>query len=570
MVVSDDMINAKEDETVGLSPPESSESPVKTDRHSDDESVTSEHDMDSLRDHEITQNLQANCQQINDTTITSKQIDQNQKAEENFISDYEYSDKEDHDERKQASNEHVYVNRNELQQLQTSIIQIQNQQNIQMKLIEQIQMQLNTCIKTQNEFRSNNLTANALTEDIVKLLQEQTNTKDSQQPLADVILKASKSLKRNSDSPVSTNSSNESDLYTNGLYKSKKLMAAASLHNKKRNEEQSQLEDDSDYEDYDSGNKRFKLNNSQSLKPAAPQNQQMHRSSSANGNSSSKSKFGNLDQNSLAHASSFLKNIKNEVFTHQKPQASIESLSSSSISSASSTSSELPPSNNSDMLNMMQSIMKAAMNSNMSNLQQQHSGVSSSSSSSDSNIEENQEENNSPSTADDFNTEGYNDDEIYNKNHMMIRNQKEKSCGSSSSSISSSSSFKENALHQINVSNSNNNNNNSQMHNGHVSASNSSASSASMNSSSFKHRCQLCGKIFGSDSAVQIHMRSHTGERPYRCNICGNRFSTKGTNNLALIQIGFLLLINNCNFILFKRQSQSALSALAQAPDPPH
>lgn len=44
----------------------------------------------------------------------------------------------------------------------------------------------------------------------------------------------------------------------------------------------------------------------------------------------------------------------------------------------------------------------------------------------------------------------------------------------------------------------------------------------------FKHRCHLCGKIFGSDSAVQIHIRSHTGERPFRCKMCGNRFSTKG------------------------------------------
>lgn len=47
-------------------------------------------------------------------------------------------------------------------------------------------------------------------------------------------------------------------------------------------------------------------------------------------------------------------------------------------------------------------------------------------------------------------------------------------------------------------------------------------------SSSFRHKCQLCGKVFGSDSAVQIHIRSHTGERPFKCNICGNRFSTKG------------------------------------------
>ncbi|XP_052005454.1 sal-like protein 1 isoform X2 [Xyrauchen texanus] len=44
----------------------------------------------------------------------------------------------------------------------------------------------------------------------------------------------------------------------------------------------------------------------------------------------------------------------------------------------------------------------------------------------------------------------------------------------------------------------------------------------------FKHKCRFCCKVFGSDSALQIHLRSHTGERPYKCNICGNRFSTRG------------------------------------------
>lgn len=44
----------------------------------------------------------------------------------------------------------------------------------------------------------------------------------------------------------------------------------------------------------------------------------------------------------------------------------------------------------------------------------------------------------------------------------------------------------------------------------------------------FRHKCHFCHKVFGSDSALQIHIRSHTGERPFKCNICGNRFSTKG------------------------------------------
>nr|XP_026689824.1 sal-like protein 3 isoform X2 [Ciona intestinalis] len=43
-----------------------------------------------------------------------------------------------------------------------------------------------------------------------------------------------------------------------------------------------------------------------------------------------------------------------------------------------------------------------------------------------------------------------------------------------------------------------------------------------------RRSCRFCQKVFGSESALQIHLRSHTGERPFKCNICANRFSTKG------------------------------------------
>ncbi|XP_051553301.1 sal-like protein 2 [Myxocyprinus asiaticus] len=49
-----------------------------------------------------------------------------------------------------------------------------------------------------------------------------------------------------------------------------------------------------------------------------------------------------------------------------------------------------------------------------------------------------------------------------------------------------------------------------------------------LTSGRMQHACRFCRKIFSSDSSLQIHLRSHTGERPYQCPVCFSRFTTRG------------------------------------------
>jgi KRAB domain-containing zinc finger protein len=41
------------------------------------------------------------------------------------------------------------------------------------------------------------------------------------------------------------------------------------------------------------------------------------------------------------------------------------------------------------------------------------------------------------------------------------------------------------------------------------------------------YKCDICGKGFSKKDGLQTHVRTHTGDKPFKCDIheCGKRFT---------------------------------------------
>ena len=71
-------------------------------------------------------------------------------------------------------------------------------------------------------------------------------------------------------------------------------------------------------------------------------------------------------------------------------------------------------------------------------------------------------------------------------------------------------------------------------------------------------RCAVCGRNFVSVGVLRSHLRTHSGVKEFKCNVCGARFTTNGSLtrhmnihiNQRLLQCSYCDLVFRTDFML--------------------